>query len=332
MGANGLSSRAIIGALFASVEQAARSSWVPSIAKAFRTDQESETYKWLGMVAQMREWVGPRIAKGLRENGITVANKLFESTLEVDVRELRRDKTGQIMARIDDLGRRTVQHWAKLLSDLINAGGATACYDGQFFFDTDHADPGAAYTTAQSNAISVDISALPVPQHGSTTAPSAGEMSHVIMQAVRAILGFKDDTGEPINDGVMDFMVMAPISLWNVAAAALSSDKLEEGSVNVTKGAGLNFALVPNSRLTATEGIYVFRTGGPVTPLLRQMEVPNRGGTVAPDSDSEADIIVSAIAEGSEEEFKNHRHLYGVEASRNVGYAYWQYAVQATMI
>ena len=30
------------------------------------------------------------------------------------------------------------------------------------------------------------------------------------------------------------------------------------------------------------------------------------------------------IAEGSEEEFKNDRHLYGIKAIRNVGYGYWQ--------
>ncbi|MBI5872985.1 MAG: Mu-like prophage major head subunit gpT family protein, partial [Candidatus Omnitrophica bacterium] len=38
-----------------------------------------------------------------------------------------------------------------------------------------------------------------------------------------------------------------------------------------------------------------------------------------------------AIAEGSEEEFKNNRHLYGVKASRNVGYGYWQQAVHCTL-
>jgi len=335
MGATALSSRAIIGAFFYELEQAVRSSWVPKLAKAFRTDQESETYKWLGQVAQMREWIGPRIAKGLRENGLTIANKLFESTLEVDVRELRRDKTGQVMARVKDLAGRTVQHWASLLSTLVNNGAGNTsglAYDGQFFWDTDHADPGAAYTTAQSNSLSVDISALACSVHGSTTAPSAGEMAQVMMQAVAAILGFRDDTGEPINDGVKDFMVMAPISLWPVVGSVLSSINLESGSNNPVRGSGVNFELIANSRVTATEAIYVFRTGGPVTPFLRQFEVPNRGGTAAPANEDEADVLVSAIAEGSEEEFKNHRHLYGVEASRNVGFGYWQYGCKATMI
>jgi phage major head subunit gpT-like protein len=39
----------------------------------------------------------------------------------------------------------------------------------------------------------------------------------------------------------------------------------------------------------------------------------------------EQGITVDALAEGSEEEFKNRRHLYGVTAIRNVGYGYWQH-------
>ena len=40
---------------------------------------------------------------------------------------------------------------------------------------------------------------------------------------------------------------------------------------------------------------------------------------------------VEAVAEGSEEEFKNNRHLYGVRCIRNVGYGMWQHAARATL-
>ena len=102
MGASGLSSRAIIGSFYKALTAAARASWAPKVSMMFGTDQESETYKWLGMAPQMREWVGERMAKGLRENGITIENRTFEATLEVLRDELVRDKSGQIMARIAD--------------------------------------------------------------------------------------------------------------------------------------------------------------------------------------------------------------------------------------
>jgi hypothetical protein len=48
--------------------------------------------------------------------------KHFEGTLELAVRDMRRDKTGQIMVRVNDLADRTNAHWASLLSTLILNG------------------------------------------------------------------------------------------------------------------------------------------------------------------------------------------------------------------
>lgn len=136
----GLSSRAIIGRFFQRLEVVQAQSWVNQIGMYFSSDQESETYKWLGQSPAMREWIGGRHAKGFRENGITIANKKFEATLTVPVDWLRRDKTGQLQVRIDELVGRTVTHWGSLLSSLILAGESAACYDGQFYFDTDHSE------------------------------------------------------------------------------------------------------------------------------------------------------------------------------------------------
>ncbi len=44
----------------------------------------------------------------------------------------------------------------------------------------------------------------------------------------------------------------------------------------------------------------------------------------------ETEPVLDAIAEGSEEEKKNKRHLYMVDTWRNVGYGLWQRAVLTT--
>ncbi len=155
MSAKGLSSRAIIGRFYQRLEQNPGLEWVNALSNYFSSDQESETYKWLGQVPVMREWIGGRQAKGFRENGITIENKHFEATLELLVRELRRDKTGQVMVRVDELADRTNAHWAKLLSELIINAEIQICYDGQYFFDTDHTEGDSG---AQSNKLSIDIS------------------------------------------------------------------------------------------------------------------------------------------------------------------------------
>ena len=252
-------------------------------------------------------------AKGLRENALTIANKKFEATIEILCDWLRRDKTGQVRQRVMQLAQRANTHWAKLLSTLIIGGEAATCYDGQYFFDTDHSEGDSG---TQSNDLSIDISALPAAVHGSTTAPSPEEMQQCIIQAVAAILGFLDDQGEPMNEDAKNFIIMAPISLWIPARNALSMAL--KGYGETTQLELKDFSLTPagNARLTWTAQFAVFRADGANKPLIRQEEVP---------------LQVSAIAEGSELEFKEDKHEYGVWSSRNVGYGFWQSACLVTM-
>lgn len=311
MGAASLSSRAIIGEFYATLEQDLGGLWVGGVSNFFESNQESETYKWLGMAPAMREWVGSRHAKGFRDNGLTITNKTFEATLEVMLDEMRRDKTGQVMVRVRELAQRTNAHWAKLLTDLIIAGESTACYDGQFFFDTDHSEGDSG---TQDNDISNDIA--------TTTAPTAGEMESSILKAVQQIMGFKDDAGEPMNENAREFTVMVPVSYMAAAAGAIGSEIIVDSSTSrtnriLTMGqlGGFTMRLAVNARLTWTTKFAVFRTDAETRALIRQ---------------EEEGVSIDAIAEGSELEFRERKHHYGVKAIRNVGYGYWQRACLVT--
>jgi phage major head subunit gpT-like protein len=314
MGASTLSSRAIIGAYYARLEQNPGMGWVDAISNYFTSDQDSETYPWLGQSPVMREWIGGRHAKGLRENGITIENKHFEATLEILVKDMRRDKTSQVMTRVHELADRTNAHWAKLLSELIANAATLSCYDGQYFFDTDHAEGDSG---TQSNKISVDISALPAAVHGSTTAPSVAEMQQSILQGVQQMYGFKDDQGEPINETALNFLVMVPVPLFQVAAAALRNEMVNGGDSNLFRTLSeYNIQPVPNPRLTWTDKFAVFRTDGTIKSLIRQEETA---------------VQLKVKAEGSEFEFDHDAHQYGVDTWRNTGLGMWQSACQVTM-
>ncbi len=312
MGASSLSSRAIIGEFYNSLEQDMGNSYVPAITNLFESNQESETYKWLGMAPAMREWVGGRLAKGFRENGITITNKTFEATMEVLLDEIRRDKTGQVMVRVREMAQRTNAHWAKLVSTLLIAGEAATCYDGQYFFDTDHSEGDSG---TQSNDISVDIT--------TTTAPTAAEMETGILKSIEQILGFKDDQGEPMNESARSFLVMVPVPFMSAAAAAIGSQIVVGASNNINSNrimtlgniGGFNVELAVNARLTWTTKFATFRTDAETKAIIRQ---------------EEEGVTVSAIAEGSELEFRENKHQYGVKAIRNVGYGYWQRACLTT--
>jgi phage major head subunit gpT-like protein len=317
MGAKGLSSRAIIGEFYLALEQDTGQSWLNSVAMKFDSDQESETYKWLGMVPAMREWIGGRHAKGFRDNGFTIWNKKFEATLEVLVDDMRRDKTGQTYVRIRELAERAKTHWQKLVIELIVNGASSLCYDGQYFFDTDHSE---GISGSQSNKIEADISTYPTAQHGIITAPSAGEMVHAIYAGIQQMLMFKDDQGEPMNENANNFLVTVPINLLNPSNAAVKSKVLASGEDNTLANSDFSITVKPSSRLSAAgwnDKFTVIRTDGQVKPFVLQ---------------EEEGVKVKALAEDSELEFNEDKHQYGIKAIRNAGYGYWQQAVHVTLI
>lgn len=308
-----LSSRAIIGEFYKRLEQSLGASWVALVSMLFNSDQDSEEYKWLGQVPMMREWIAGRQAKKLRDQGIVIPNLDFEATLEFLVKELRLDKSEQIFTRVRELADRTAAHWAYLLSTLILAGESGLCYDGSYFFDTTHSEGDSG---TQDNDISIDISALPCNQHGSTTAPSPEEVELVILQAVQQILGFKDDQGQPMNELANEFLAMVPVPFMASTIAAITNPVLTSGKTNTITSADFKIRPVVNPRLTWTTKLAVFRTDGNVKPFIRQEQQA---------------VEMGAVAEGSELEFNERKHRFGVYAARNVGYGYWQHACLVTL-
>jgi phage major head subunit gpT-like protein len=316
---NELSSRAIIGLYYKRLEQKSGMDWIEAISNYFTSDQESETYKWLGQSPVMREWVGGRQAKGFLTNGLTIENKHFEGTLELNVKDLRRDKTGQIIVRINEFADRTNAHWAQILSKLINNAESTVCYDGQYFFDTDHLE---GKSGAQSNKIQVDLTGfvdqIDGGKVGAVSAPSEAAFRLAVLKGIQQILSFKDDQAEPMNENATNFLVVVPTSMWYIAQAAVAVPLTVGGSTNSIKVMNdLNITVAQNPRLPWTDKFAIFRTDSAIKPFIRQ---------------EEEGVKVKAIAEGSELEFTHDKHQYGVDTWRNVGYGYWQHACQVRII
>lgn len=311
-----LSSRAIIGMYYAQLETTTGAAWINLVSNLFNSDQSSETYPFLGQSPAMREWLGGRQAKALSSNSVTIVNKHYEATLAIAVKDMRRDKTSQIEARVQEFVDQDMRHWGSLLTDFILAAPSTTCYDGQFFFDTDHSEGDSG---SQSNDITVDISVLPASIHGSVTAPSVQEMQQAIMLGIAQLLSFKDNQGQPMNDNASEFLVMVPVGLWAIAMSATSELLTIAMAQNVNPNGmnGMSVKVEMNPRLTWTDSFAVFRTDSPIKPLIRQAET-------AP--------ALQLIDENSEHAFKNKEILVGIDTWRNAGYGYWQRACYVTMI
>lgn len=311
-----LSSRAIMGMYFARLETDPGLAWLNGVANLFNSDQASETYNFLGQSPAMREWIGGRQAKGFTGQGLTIVNKHYEATIEIAKRDARRDKTSQIEARIQEFADRATTHWASLVSAALVAAPTTVCYDGQYYFDTDHSEGASG---SQSNSISVTLSGLPAAVHGSTTAPSVEEMQQCILKGITQILSFVDDRGEPMNENARTFLVKVAPSLYPVAVAAtsgLTTAALQQ-NLNPNVIANFNVQVAMNTRLSAwTTKFAIFRTDSPIKGLIRQ---------------TEQEVELKAKAEGSEFEFDNDAWQFGIDAWRGVGYGYWQRACLVTM-
>ena len=311
-----LSSRAIMGMYFAEQEADAGVAFIDGVSNLFNSDQASETYNFLGQSPAMRLWVGGRQAKGFTGQGVTIVNSHYEATIEVQKKDARRDKTPQINARVQEFYARAQTHWTSLVSTLLLNAPSTACYDGQFFFDTDHSEGDSG---TQDNDITVDISALPAAVHGVVTAPSVEEMQQSILKGIAQILSFKDDRAEPMNENARRFVVVVPVALYLTAVAAVSTlvTAALQQNLNPNLIAGLTVDVQMNARLTWTDSFAVFRTDSPIKAFIRQ---------------TEQEVELKAKAEGSEFEFDNDAWQFGIDAWRGVGYGYWQRACYVTMI
>jgi phage major head subunit gpT-like protein len=95
-------------------------------------------YGWLKDLAGMREWIGPRQVDNFAENAYSIINRHFEKTVAVDRNDIEDDNLGQYALRFQMLGEATAAFPEQLVWDTLKAGFATNCFDGQFFFDTDH--------------------------------------------------------------------------------------------------------------------------------------------------------------------------------------------------
>lgn len=314
MGYDVLSSRAVIGMIWQALEESRDESWIGATSIMVESDQASEQYSGLGNVPKMREWIGQRNIKTLRDFTQTVENLHFESSIEIPLTWLRRDKTGQMQQRIGELAAADREHWFDLLTELINNGHQQACYDGQFFFDTDHV---VGDSGTMDNDITIDISTLPAQVHGTVSDPSPEEMKRSILRAVKQLMTFKDDRGRSINKTARSFTIMLPVDLWEAGVEGVINPDVR-GDRNILQNLpGFSFEPVANPDLSAADTFFVFRNDGTQKAFIRQ-------------SETEADI--KAKAEGSDFEFDNDAHQYGIDAWRNAAYGSWETAVRAQLI
>ena len=108
------------------------------VATLVPSSTSEQKYGWLGKITRFREWIGERQYQNLVQHDYAIKNKTFENTVTVNKDEIEDDQFGIYTPVIQQLGQDAALHPDELVFGLLNKGFTTACYDGQYFFDTDH--------------------------------------------------------------------------------------------------------------------------------------------------------------------------------------------------
>lgn len=140
------------------------------------------------------------------ERHLSVTPQDWDITVHITQNAVDDDRTSTLYDRVRGAGSQFNKHINKLVFQTLNGGDAATyglCYDGQFFFDTDHADAGGVYTTAQSNKAT------------STLSLDTFETGRV------AMMNFLDDQGE--YTAFVPNLLVVPPALERIAAQITSN-------------------------------------------------------------------------------------------------------------
>ncbi len=108
------------------------------VATKVPSSTKTQEYGWLGDMPGFREWVGDRVINGMARHGYSLTNKTYENTIGVDRDDFEDDNLGTYAPMFQNFGWTAQTFPDTLVWALLKLGFATKCYDGQYFFDTDH--------------------------------------------------------------------------------------------------------------------------------------------------------------------------------------------------
>lgn len=273
----------------------------PEICTVIPSTRESEKYGWVGAMPGVREWLGDRQFNELRASDYTLTNKLWEDSLGIEKTKIEDDSHGIYGPLIEQLAAEASYHPDSLLFDAIINGESTACFDGQFMFDTDHSygDSGT-----QSNDLTYDAA-----DH---TAVTVAEMKAAIQAAAEAMLNFKNDQGNflirPTVRRLQNLLLIVPTELRVTALEARESIVISN-STNVVID---EFDVITSPHLTSAVKMYLINRDSPLRPFVFQAREP-----------------LSRQVKGADD-LETRLIKFMTQARYNVGYLAWWNAVLTT--
>lgn len=287
------------------LESSAVKTWYPTISTIAPSDGADESYGILGSMPSVREYLGDRQYSKLRGATYTLANKEWEASLEIEKKDIADDRLSLYDGAVTSLAQRAARHPDKLLMTAIVNGESTACFDGQYFFDTDHA-------WGSSGNQDNDLTGAAA----TNTQPTIAEFLTSYEAMRSAMLSFVDDNGEPLHEDVitgtdsgMQFVALVPTEFETVAKQAFNQTLNNSGGSNVVLDRPI---VCCSTHLTSAAKWYLFRVDVPLKPFIFQAREP------------------LASTKAGMDDMNTKTMQFGTYARYNIGYGAWWNAVLYT--
>lgn len=170
-----------------------------------------QSYKWLGQMPQMREWIGERQIQALAAYDYTLKNKKFEMTVAVPRDDIEDDQYGVYTPMFGNMGESAALHPDNLCFQALKDGFEKPCYDGLPFFSDNHKSGDKTFSNLSHENLSVEA----------------------FEKARTAIMSITGDQGKSLNL-VPNLLIVSPTN-EKMARLILEADQVE-GTTNVNKG------------------------------------------------------------------------------------------------
>jgi len=256
--------------------------------------KDKESYAWLGSTPSMRKWVDERMPAGLAEHGFDITNEKYEASIAVPVDALEDDQYGQIRIRVQQLAEAAKMFYAEKAFEALIGGTSTKCYDGQYFFDTDHEEG--------SSGVQDNINNL--------------ELTSENLSATRsAMMRFKDDKGKKMR--ISGDILVVPPELEATALEITKAETIErytasandkQPTLNVHKG---RYTVVTDPEIEDVDSWYLVCGNRVTKPVIFQNRKPT---------------TFDALEAGTETGFTRDEYQYGVKNRFAMGLGDWRLA------
>lgn len=268
-----------------------------STAMEVPSDAAGEDYAWLSRFPKMKKWLGSKAVKNIEAKKYYIANEDWETTISVRRNDIEDDRLGIYRTQSMQAGESAGELHDIIVDGLKNGAFTQLCFDGQYFYDTDHSVAGASVSNKLAVALSAATLVAATASYGA---------------ARTAIMTFRDEEGMPLR--LIPDTLEVPPALEAVGRMLLEADKLADDTPNPYKGTA---KLLVNPGLTSATAWFLHVTSKQsIKPFIVQMR--------------KSPVFVSQTSMENDDVFDKGEYKFGAEARATGLYGYWQLSVGST--